>query len=144
VLASTTGSLPGPQQKVKILNLIEKSQGFLDMKIHVSEEDINLDDAHAGNGYGFMTQGKAEAIKLLAETEGVMLDPVYTACSMAMLIDLCHKKFFKPQDVVLFLHTGGSAALFPYRETLKAYARGETPPWTVPPWSPNARSRSFY
>ena len=138
VLASTTGSLPGPQQKVKVFNLIEKSLSYLNMKIPVSEEDINLDDAHAGNGYGFMTQGKAEAIKLLAETEGVMLDPVYTACSMAMLIDLCRKKFFKPQDVVVYLHTGGSAALFPYRETLKAYARGETPPWTVPSWSPTA------
>jgi L-cysteate sulfo-lyase len=136
VLASTTGSRPSSQQRTNIHNLMEQSLRFLDKKMEVYGEDINLDDTHAGVGYGFMSQGKAEAIKLLAETEGVMLDPVYTASSMALLIDLCRKKFFNPRDVVVFLHTGGSAALFPYKETLKAYARGETPPWTVPPWSP--------
>jgi hypothetical protein len=72
------------------------------------------------------------------ETEGLLLDPVYTACSMSCLIDLSRNGFFKPDDVVVFLHTGGSAALFPYKDPLKAYVRGETLPWTIQKWSPSS------
>jgi len=76
-----------------------------------------------------------EAVKLPAETEGLMLDPVYTASSMACLIDLCKKGFFEPEDVVVFLHTDGPVALFPYKEPLKAYLEGKERPWVIPPWS---------
>jgi 1-aminocyclopropane-1-carboxylate deaminase/D-cysteine desulfhydrase-like pyridoxal-dependent ACC family enzyme len=69
--------------------------------------------------------------------EGLFLDPVYTASSMACLIDLCRKGFFKKDHVVVFLHTGGSAALFPYKEPLRAFGQGKKIPWTIPPWSPD-------
>ena len=83
-----------------------------------------------------------ETIKLLAETEGLFLDPVYTSCSMGCLIELCRTRFFKKDDVVVFLHTGGSAALFPYKEPLKAYALKKEPPWTIPSWSPAATNET--
>lgn len=85
-----------------------------------------------------MTEEKAEAIKIMAETEGLFLDPVYTSSAMACLVDLCRKGFFKREDVVVFLHTGGATGLFPYKAPLKAYGSGKALPWTIPPWSPNA------
>lgn len=82
-----------------------------------------------------MTQRKAEVIKIVAETEGLFLDPVYTSSAMACLIDLCRQGLFKPDDVVVFLHTGGTVALFPYKMPLKAGVLGERLSWTIPPWS---------
>ena len=46
--------------------------------------------------------------------------------------------FFKREDTIVFLHTGGPVALFPYRETLKAHIRGDSLPWVIPEWSTRA------
>jgi D-cysteine desulfhydrase len=59
-----------------------------------------------------------EAVNLLAKTEGILLDPVYTGKAMAGLIDLSRKGFIKRGEKVLFLHTGGSPALYAYRPFL--------------------------
>ena len=136
VIGSTTGSSSKDQQIEKVSSLIDRSLEFLQLDLSIDEDDVTVYDQYAGKGYGFMTEGKAEAIKMVAETEGLLLDPVYTASSMACLIDLCREGFFKSDDVVVFLHTGGQAALFPYRDPLGAYVLGKDPPWTVPPWSP--------
>lgn len=55
-----------------------------------------------------------EAVKLLARTEAILLDPVYTGKTMAGLIDLVRKKYFKQSDKVLFLHSGGTPAMYAY------------------------------
>jgi L-cysteate sulfo-lyase len=55
-----------------------------------------------------------EAVKMLASLEGILLDPVYAGKGMSGLIDLVRKGHFKPGENVVFLHTGGSAALFGY------------------------------
>jgi D-cysteine desulfhydrase len=61
-----------------------------------------------------------EAVQLLARTEAILLDPVYTGKAMAGLIDLVRKGYFKKNENVLFVHTGGSPALFAYTDvTLK-------------------------
>ncbi len=135
VIGSTTGSRTQAEQVANISSLIRESQSFLEGDLRIAEEDVVVHDQYAGAGYGFMTQEKAEAIRLAAETEGMFLDPVYTGSAMACLIDLCRKKFFKRDDVVVFLHTGGQAALFPYKEPLKDYSLGKIPSWTIPPWS---------
>jgi 1-aminocyclopropane-1-carboxylate deaminase/D-cysteine desulfhydrase-like pyridoxal-dependent ACC family enzyme len=106
------------------------------MDVIVDMEDIVIHDNYA-DGYGYATEKKAEAVRMLAELEGLFLDPVYTASSMACLIDLTRKGFFKKDDVVIFLHTGGSPALFAYKEPLRAFAEGKKIPWTIPPWSPD-------
>lgn len=138
VVASTSGSRPREVQTEKVSRLIDEALEFLELDLEITEDDVVVYDQYAGDGYGFMNEGKAGAIKMAAEAEGLLLDPVYTASSMACLIDLCERGFFKPGDVVVFIHTGGSAALFPYRGPLKAYALGEPPPWRIPPWSPSA------
>ena len=84
-----------------------------------------------------MSDAKLEAVKLLAETEGLLIDPVYTATSMACLIDLVRKDKFKKTDNILFLHTGGAVALFPYKDPIKAYVQDKELPWIKPEWSPD-------
>jgi len=136
VIGSTSGSRTAAEQTSKVLNLIQESLKFMDMDVKVGTEDIVIYDNYA-DGYGYATEKKAEAVRMLAELEGLFLDPVYTASSMACLIDLARKGFFKKDDVVLFLHTGGAAALFAYKEALRAFGQGKKPPWIVPPWSPD-------
>jgi L-cysteate sulfo-lyase len=136
VIGSTSGSRTVAEQAPKVFNLIQESLKFMDMDVRIDREDIAIYDNYA-DGYGYATEKKAEAVRMLAELEGLFLDPVYTASSMACLIDLARKGFFKKDDVVLFLHTGGSAALFAYKEPLRAFGQGKKILWTVPPWSPD-------
>jgi len=136
VLGVTTGGKTEEGQIEKVSGLVKEGAELLGLSVDLAPGDVAVYNDYAGEGYGYVTDGKMEAVKLAAETEGLMLDPVYTASSMACLIDLCRKGFFKPEDVVVYLHTGGPAALFPYKEPLKAYLEGGERPWVIPPWSP--------
>ena len=60
----------------------------------------------------------AEAVRMLARVEGILMDPVYTGKAMAGLIDLVRKDYFSKEENVLFIHTGGSPALHVYRSSL--------------------------
>ena len=84
----------------------------------IPQSKIFVEDGYVGSGYGIPTEGTIEAISMLAQTEGILLDPVYSAKGMAGLIDLVKKGFFKKGEKILFLHTGGSAALFAYEREL--------------------------
>ncbi len=139
IIGSTTGSRSKEAATENVHRIITESLNFLQWDVKVNKADITIFDQYAGEGYGFMNEAKAEAIKILAETEGIYLDPVYTASAMACLIDLCRQGYFRKEEGVIFSHTGGTAALFPYKENLKAYKKGEGFPWIVPPWSPKAR-----
>ena len=79
---------------------------------------VKANDDYVGRGYGMPTAGTLEAIRLAALHEGLLLDPVYTGKAMAGLIDLCRKGFFAKDQNVVFLHTGGAAALFAYEREL--------------------------
>ena len=80
----------------------------------IKREHIVANTDYVGKGYGFPGPGTLEAINLLARTEGILLDPVYSAKGMAGLIDLIKKGFFKKGQNIVFLHTGGSVGLFGY------------------------------
>ncbi|MEM1201412.1 MAG: D-cysteine desulfhydrase [Pseudomonadota bacterium] len=81
---------------------------------------ILVDDGYVGEGYGIPAPSTLEAISMAAKFEGLLLDPVYSAKGMAGLIGLIRQGFFKPTDNVLFLHTGGSVALFAYEDQILA------------------------
>ena len=81
---------------------------------------ILVDDGYVGEGYGIPAPSTLEAINLTARQEGILLDPVYSAKGMAGLIGMVRQGFFKPDDTVLFLHTGGAAALFAYEQQILA------------------------
>ncbi|MEM7190334.1 MAG: pyridoxal-phosphate dependent enzyme, partial [Pseudomonadota bacterium] len=82
----------------------------------VPVDKILVDDGYIGPGYGVPAQSTLDAIEMTALTEGLLLDPVYSAKGMAGLIGLVREGFFKPTDNVLFLHTGGATALFAYQD----------------------------
>lgn len=79
---------------------------------------ILVDDGYVGEGYGIPADTTLEAIRLTAQQEGILLDPVYSAKGMAGLIGMVRQGFFKPTDNVLFLHTGGAVALFAYQDQI--------------------------
>jgi len=101
--------------------IVEISNGvakLLDVKEIVNEKDVVLIGDYVGEGYGVLTSEAVDAIKLVAQNEGIMLDPVYTGKAMAGLIDLIKRERFKKDDNVVFIHTGGVPALFVYRKQL--------------------------
>jgi L-cysteate sulfo-lyase len=71
---------------------------------------------YCGEGYGIPTEGMAEAVRLLATLEGIVLDPVYTGIGMAGLIGLLRSGEIAANETVVFIHTGGSPALFAYAD----------------------------
>ena len=83
------------------------------------KDKILVDDGYVGAGYGIPAASTLEAITLAARTEGILLDPVYSGKGFAGLIGMARAGFFNPDDTVVFLHTGGSAALFAYENLLR-------------------------
>ena len=81
----------------------------------VTEEDVIVLDDYLGVGYGNSTPEMMEAIALAGRTEGLLLDPVYTGKVLAGLIGLVRDGTFVAGENVVFLHTGGTPALFGYR-----------------------------
>jgi len=79
-------------------------------------EEVIVFDDYIGEGYSRVTEGMLDAVRLLARTEAILLDPVYTGKTMAGMIDLLKKGYFNQMKNILFLHTGGAPALFAYTE----------------------------
>lgn len=115
------------REKESLQKLISEIAGHtteaLGLKMSVSPEEVIVFDDYIGEGYGILNQETAEAIRLVAKKEGIILDPVYTGKAMAGLIDLTRKGYFKKGDVVVFIHTGGTPALFVYKEKLLEFLK---------------------
>jgi D-cysteine desulfhydrase family pyridoxal phosphate-dependent enzyme len=95
----------------------------LEMRGGYSAADTVLNSNSTGAGYGLVGDLEREAIRLMAQTEGVLLDPVYTGRAFGALLDLLRRHEFGSREHVVFWHTGGTPALFSYAETLAE--RGE-------------------
>ena len=93
---------------------------LLELDTRITDADIQNTDDYIGQAYGYLTPECIDALKLVAKTEGIFLDPVYTAKAMAGLIDHIQQGKFGRDDTVIFLHTGGTPALFAYQEELTA------------------------
>ncbi len=106
-------SVPAPAQLAKVHPLIAPTLALLGRSGNVDASAVQLDDRFIGPGYGIPTPEMLDAVRLVARTEGVLLDPVYTGKAMAGLIALAREGAIGGD--VLFLHTGGSAGLFGYR-----------------------------
>lgn len=79
-----------------------------------SRDEVVVFDDYIGEGYSRVTDGMIKAVNLVAKTEAILLDPVYTGKTMDGMLDLIRKGVFRKDEKVLFLHTGGSPALFAY------------------------------
>jgi len=88
------------------------------LELSFDEAEIVVYDDYVGEGYGVLGDLEREAIRLVAEVEGILLDPVYTGRAMAGLLDLIRKGVLGSKETVVFWHTGGTSALFAYNEGL--------------------------
>lgn len=91
---------------------------ILDLDVEVTPADLESYAAFAGPAYGVVTDGSREALQLVARTEGVLLDPCYTGKAMAGLIAHIRAGWWTAQHTVVFIHTGGTPALFAYADEL--------------------------
>jgi L-cysteate sulfo-lyase len=92
----------------------------LGLEMSFTPEEVVAYDGYLGAGYAIMGEPEREAIALMARSEGILLDPVYTGRAMAGMIDLIRKGEFGKDETIVFWHTGGAAALFAYAEQLRA------------------------
>ncbi len=102
----------------KMADVAGRSAALLGLPHRLSRDDVDLREDFIGPGYGAVTPGGWEALRLLATTEGILLDPVYTAKAMAGLIHDTRQGRLGRDDTVVFLHTGGLPAVFAYRDDL--------------------------
>lgn len=100
----------------RIAEGLEEAVTLLGLKQAIDRNAITVLDDYIGEGYGIPTEAMKEAVRLVARTEGIILDPVYTGKAMAALIDLTRKGRFQKDDTVVFLHTGGIPGLFVERQ----------------------------
>ncbi|MBZ5496661.1 MAG: D-cysteine desulfhydrase [Acidobacteriia bacterium] len=111
-------SRPKEVQEKLVYDLVQKTAARVGIKGEIPRDAVLCFGDYVGRGYSIPTPEMAEAVKMLARTESILLDPVYTGKAMAGLIDLARKGFFKKNENVLFVHTGGSPALYAYMPDL--------------------------
>jgi L-cysteate sulfo-lyase len=110
--------LPRDRQEANVHRLAEATAQKLGLKGGIPRDAVEANCDYVGAGYGIPTDGMAEAVLLTARLEGLFLDPVYSGKAMAGLIDLIRKGNFGKQENIVFIHTGGQAGLFGYRDFL--------------------------
>ena len=104
----------------RIQQAANAAAAILDLEVNICATEVSNTDAFVGQGYGMLTLECAEAIRLVAQTEGIFLDPVYSGKAMAGLIDHVERGLLTSDDTVIFLHTGGTPQLFVYNDELCA------------------------
>jgi D-cysteine desulfhydrase family pyridoxal phosphate-dependent enzyme len=105
----------------KMADVAGRAAALLELPHRLTRDDVNLREDFIGPAYGAVTKESWEALRLLATTEGILLDPVYTAKAMSGLIHDAREGRLGRDDTVLFLHTGGLPAVFAYRDDLLAH-----------------------
>jgi L-cysteate sulfo-lyase len=105
---------PREKQRAAVTSIAVEVADLLASSNSLSPEAVVVTDEYVGPGYGVATHEVLSAVALVARTEGILLDPVYTGKAMSGLIDLIRRGHFAAGENVVFLHTGGSAGLFGY------------------------------
>lgn len=108
---------PKAKQEENVYALARRTAERLGVGDAVARENVVATCDYVGEGYGIPTEGMVEAVGLLGRLEAIVLDPVYSGKGMAGLIDLVRRGHFESDENVVFVHTGGNAALFGYPDT---------------------------
>lgn len=109
---------PKAPQEEKILGLARAAAELAGSQRPPTAADVVVLDDYVGGGYSIPTDEMVEAVQLFARQDGVLLDPVYTGKAAAGLVDLVRRGAFERDEDVVFLHTGGSPALYAYQDVL--------------------------
>jgi D-cysteine desulfhydrase len=110
----------GGQLAETVSTLLAPTASTMGLDLSFGASDLQIEDNYLGAGYAVLTVAEREAIRLVARTEGILLDPVYTGKAMAGLLDLVRRGEIGAGERVLFWHTGGAPALFAYASELAA------------------------
>jgi L-cysteate sulfo-lyase len=102
----------------RLADLATATADHLGLALAFTPEDFDVDDGYLGGGYGVVGELERAAIRTLARTEGVLLDPVYTGRAFGGLLDLARRGEVGQHERVLFWHTGGTAGVFGYGEEI--------------------------
>lgn len=112
--------LRGKAEHEKIVyDLVQDTCKLIGLKQEIPAARVVCHDDYLGPGYSLPTPGMVEAVRLMAGTEAILMDPVYTGKALAGLMDHIRKGLFPEGSNVLFLHTGGSPALYAYLDAFK-------------------------
>ena len=111
---------PRDKQEANVRKLAEATLAHLGINAPLPPDAVEANCNYVGGGYGIPTPGMVEAVQMVARTEGIFLDPVYSGKGMAGLIDLIRNGTFTKGQTIVFLHTGGSTGLFGYTQALTA------------------------
>ena len=114
----------GPQENL-VYKLVERTAAHVGIKGTIPREAVQCFEEYVGPGYSLPTPEMVKTVKLVAQTEGILLDPVYTGKAMAGMLDLIQKDFFKMGQNILFVHTGGSPALYQYADYFDFAKKGQ-------------------
>lgn len=98
--------------EAKVWNCVQECLPILKQEPSLKLEEIQVADNYIGEGYGLPTKEGRKALNLLARTEAILLDYVYTSKTMAGCLDYIRKGIVKPGERVLFWHTGGAPSIF--------------------------------
>lgn len=110
--AKVTGIVVSPEDfHDEVLNMANQAAELLETDHRITDEDVVLKE-YIGTGYAVPSEQGNAAIRTLAMNEGIFLDPVYTGKTFAGLLDLCEKGYFRENETIVFLHSGGTASLF--------------------------------
>jgi 1-aminocyclopropane-1-carboxylate deaminase/D-cysteine desulfhydrase-like pyridoxal-dependent ACC family enzyme len=116
------GISPSPRDDAKaaasMAELAAEHCRILDLDVTITADDLESYAAFVGPGYGVVTDGSREALKTVARTEGLILDPCYTGKTMAGLMAHIRDGWWTGEQTVVFVHTGGTPALFAYGDEL--------------------------
>lgn len=109
-----------------IVRIGNAAAALLDLNVRLEVSEIESSDDYIGERYGVVSDAGREALKLIARTEGIILDPVYSSKALAGLIDHVRKGRFTEEDSVLFVHTGGMPPCLPM-PTIWSWGRMKRP-----------------
>ena len=118
---------PQEKQEENVFALAQKTADLLGCAGAVERSHVVANCDYVGEGYGIPRADTIEAIELFARHEGILLDPVYSGKGAAGLIDLIRRGQFRDEKDIVFVHTGGSLALFGYREAFHYADYRDTP-----------------
>lgn len=104
--------------RADMAKIAEGAAGIIGVDAQIAPEDVHVSFDYIGPGYGILTPGCLEAMALLARTEGILLDPFYGGKALAGLIDDIRHGRLTSSDRVVFIHTGGTPALFAHNREI--------------------------
>ncbi len=114
IVGVSPSPLDNDEKNAQLADVANEVCKLMDLDLTFSAEDIESHGEYAGEGYGVTTEAGLEAVNLCAKQEGLLLDPVYSGKAFSGMIDHIKKGEWEKDQNLVFVHTGGTPALFAY------------------------------